>query len=85
MYFYGREKEISKIKRALEKRENIVITGKYGIGRTSLIKYLADITSKKWQFIFTDFSKTPSSVCNEILWNISPKWRDSPYQKKHTS
>jgi replication-associated recombination protein RarA len=75
MYFYGREKEISEIINALKKRKHIVITGKYGIGKTVLARHLSDITNQRWKFIFTDFSKTPSSVCNEILWKISPKRR----------
>ena len=81
MYFCGREKGISEIRRALEKRKHIVITGKYGVGRTSLIKYVAHITTQKWQFIFTDFSKSSSSVCNEVLWNVSPKRQPKHSQK----
>jgi energy-coupling factor transporter ATP-binding protein EcfA2 len=73
MYFCGRKKEISEIINALKKRKHIVVTGKYGIGKTVLIKHLSEITKQRWQFVFTDFSKTPSSVCNEILWKASPK------------
>jgi Cdc6-like AAA superfamily ATPase len=81
MYFCGREKEISEIISALEKRRHIVITGKYGIGKTVLTKHLSDITKQRWQFVFTDFSKTPSSVCNEILWKVSPKRQPRHCQK----
>ena len=73
MYFCGREKEISEITHALKKRKHIVITGKYGIGKTVLAKHLSAITKQRWRFVFTDFSKTPSNVCNEILWKVSPK------------
>ncbi len=73
MYFFGRKKELSEIINALKKRKHIVITGKYGIGKTGLAKHLADITQQRWQFFFTDFSKQPSRVCNEILWEVFPK------------
>ncbi len=75
MYFFGREKEISGIINALKKRRHIVITGKYGIGKTVLVKYLSEITKQTWRFVFADFSKTPSNVCNEILWKVSPTRR----------
>ena len=70
MYFFGRKKEISEIINALKKRKHIVITGKYGIGKTGLAKHLSDITQQRCRFVFTDFSKTPSTVCNEILWKV---------------
>ena len=73
MYFCGREKEISKIIIALKKRKHVVITGKYGIGKTALARHLSDMTKQRWKFIFTDFSKTPSIVCNDILWEVTPK------------
>jgi replication-associated recombination protein RarA len=73
MYFCGREKEISEVIDALKKRKHVVITGKYGIGKTVLARHLSGMTKQKWQFVFTDFSKTPSNVCNDILWQISPK------------
>ena len=81
MYFCGREKEISEIINALKKRKHIVITGKYGIGKTVLARHLSDITNQKWQFVFTDFSKTPSSVCNEILWKVSLNRRPKHHHK----
>jgi Cdc6-like AAA superfamily ATPase len=82
MYFCGREKEISEIINALKKRKHIVITGKYGIGKTVLARHLSDITKQKWQFVFTDFSKSPSNVCNDILWQVSPK-KQPKYRHKY--
>jgi Cdc6-like AAA superfamily ATPase len=81
MYFFGREKEISEIINALKKRKHIVITGKYGIGKTLLVKHLSDRSKQRWRFIFTDFSKTPSYVCNEILWKVSSKKQPIHRQK----
>ena len=82
MYFCGREKEISEVIDALKKRKHVVITGKYGIGKTVLARYLSDITRQKWQFVFTDFSKSPSTVCNDILWQISQK-KQPKYRLKY--
>jgi replication-associated recombination protein RarA len=82
MYFCGREKEISKIINALKKKKHIVITGKFGIGKTVLARHLSDITKQRWQFVFTDFSKSPSNVCNDILWQISPK-KQPKYRHKY--
>lgn len=82
MYFCGREKEIREIINAIKKRKHVVITGKYGIGKTALAKHLSDITKQRWQFVLTDFSKTPSNVCNEILWKVSSK-RQPKYRHQY--
>ena len=82
MYFCGREKEISEIIGALKKGKHVVVTGKYGIGKTVLIKHLSGITKQKWHFVFTDFSKSPSNVCNDILWQLSPK-KQPKYRQKY--
>ena len=72
MYFVGREKEIGQIKEALEGGNNVIVSGKYGIGRTSLIKHIADVMNDQWRFVFVDFSKTPGSVCNYLLAELFP-------------
>jgi hypothetical protein len=72
MYFVGREKEIGEIKEALEGGNNVIVSGKYGIGRTSLIKHIADAMKDQWRFVFVDFSKTPGSVCNYLLAELFP-------------
>jgi len=72
MYFVGRQKEISHIKEALEEGKNVIVVGKYGMGRTSLIKHLASAMKGKWRFVFIDFSKTPGSVCNYLLAELFP-------------
>jgi len=72
MYFVGRQKEISHIKEALEEGNNVIVVGKYGMGRTSLIKHLASAMKDHWRFVFIDFSKTPGSVCNYLLAELFP-------------
>jgi hypothetical protein len=72
MHFVGREKEIGQIKEALEGGKNVIVSGKYGMGRTSLIKHIADAMKDQWRFVFVDFSKTPGSVCNYLLAELFP-------------
>jgi hypothetical protein len=72
MYFVGREKEIGQIKEALEGGKNVIVSGKYGMGRTSLIKHMANSMKDQWRFVFVDFSKTPGSVCNHLLAELFP-------------
>jgi hypothetical protein len=73
MHFVGREKEIAQIKEALEDGNNIIVLGKYGMGRTSLIQHVARTTEEQWRFVFVDFSKTPGSVCNYLLAELFPR------------
>jgi hypothetical protein len=72
MYFVGREKEIISAKEALEEKNNVIILGKYGMGRTSFVRHLALMMQDQWRFVFVDFSKTPGSVCNDILAELFP-------------
>jgi len=72
MYFVGREKEIGQIRESLEGGRNVIISGKYGMGRTSLIKHMTDAMKDQWRFVFVDFSKTPGSVCNHLLAELFP-------------
>ncbi len=72
MHFVGREKEIGQMKGALEQGHNIIVLGKYGMGRTSLVRHVANATRDLWRFVFVDFSKTPGSVCHYLLAELFP-------------
>ncbi len=67
MHFVGRKKEIHAIIRSLEQGQNIVLTGKYGIGRTCLIHHISDLLRDRFHFIFTDFSNTAKVICEVSL------------------
>jgi len=73
MIFVGREKETKQIQRALERGENVILGGKYGIGRTRLAKHVAEITGDRWDFIFLDFSQTPAKVCQILMAALWPE------------
>ncbi len=67
MIFVGRKNETSHIMRELQQGNNIVLGGKYGIGRTSLIKEIASLLQDGWQFIFVDFSQTPGKMSKKLM------------------
>jgi nucleoside-triphosphatase THEP1 len=73
IYFVGREKKTKQIIKALKRGDNIILTGKYGIGRTSLIKHIADSIENRWRFIFVDFSQAPGRVCGFLIDELLPK------------
>jgi hypothetical protein len=64
--FVGREKETSEIIKALKRGDNVILEGKYGIGRTSLSRHVAEIGRDRWNFIYLDFSQTPAKVCGHL-------------------
>jgi energy-coupling factor transporter ATP-binding protein EcfA2 len=72
MYFVGRKKEINQINKALEAGTNIIIHGKYGMGRTSLVKQIARLNHQRWQFWFVDGSQTPEKICRQLFKELFP-------------
>jgi len=75
MCFVGREKETKKIMQALDRGNNVVLMGKYGIGRTSLIKHIEALTKDRWRFLLLDFSQTPGKVTTQLLVELLPEKR----------
>lgn len=69
----GREREVVAIRSELEKDKNIILTGKYGIDKTSLVKEVAKIHGERWLFLFGDFSEPPSKVCHDLLAALKPR------------
>jgi hypothetical protein len=67
MLFVGRENEASHIIRELQQGNNVVLVGKYGIGRTSLIKHLASTFLNEWRIVFVDFSQTPGKMSEKLM------------------
>ena len=67
MLFIGRESEKKKIVESLNDGKNIILGGKFGIGRSSLIKEIAKILAKERKFIFVDFSQTPGKMSDKLM------------------
>lgn len=77
MFFVGREQEIAKVEAALAANKNVVLRGKYGIGRTSLIREVGARNTKRWNVIYADFSERGGNVCASILKQLSGRPDDS--------
>lgn len=73
MCFVGREKEIRKLTKVLEGGRHVIVTGHYGIGRTRIIRQIAEAGRRERRFVFVDFSKTPGEVCGKLLAAFRPK------------
>jgi hypothetical protein len=73
MPFVGREKEIGQIREALEGGKNVIVLGKYGMGRTSLIKHISEMMQEQRRFLFLDFSKTPGKLCQQLVAKLWPQ------------
>lgn len=67
MIFAGREKEKTKIIKELQRGRNIILTGKYGIGRTCLIHHVASLLPSPWRFIFVSFNQTPGQTSKTLM------------------
>jgi hypothetical protein len=76
-FFVGREKEVRQILNALARGNNVILSGKYGIGRTSLLRRVADIARDRWAFVFLDFSQTPGRVCSQLMTRLLPQEKES--------
>ena len=64
--FIGRQREIRQCIDSLSSGRNLILSGKFGIGRTSLVRHVARITNEKWKFLFADFSENPNQVCRKL-------------------
>lgn len=67
MIFVGRKVETDHIIRELHKGKNIIVGGKFGIGRTSLIKKISSMMEDERKFIFVDFSQTPGKMSEKLM------------------
>jgi len=63
---FGRQSETKQLIASLSAGRNVILSGKYGMGRTSLVRHVGRIMEGKWKFLFADFSKTPDQVCREL-------------------
>lgn len=80
--FIGRKNETGHIIRELQQGNNIILGGKYGIGRTSLVRHLASTFLNKWQIVFVDFSQTPGKMSEKIMKELGLKARFKKTGKK---
>ncbi|HUJ15676.1 MAG TPA: hypothetical protein VL284_17950 [Thermoanaerobaculia bacterium] len=56
MFFVGRHQEIATIEAAIAAGRNVIVRGKFGIGRTALVREVAGRNASRCKFVFTEFS-----------------------------
>ena len=71
--FVGRQREMARIHRELAEGHNLVLTGRYGIGRTALLHHLAREDEAGWLYLFLDGSQTPARMCEQLFLKLFPK------------
>jgi hypothetical protein len=76
LYFVGRQREIACICKAIERGDNVIVCGKYGIGRTSLLKRIAELTRDRWRWVFVDFAQPGSAVCRAVFTQLFPELKE---------
>jgi len=64
--FVGRGREIARLRAGLVAGENFVVSGVFGIGRTSLVRAVAASMADHHRFIVLDLQGTPLSVAREL-------------------
>ena len=60
--FVGRARELQELQRLLAAHRNIVITGVFGSGRTTLVRQLQCLLERRFRFVFTDSSHTRAAI-----------------------
>ena len=80
--FIGRKNEASHMIRELQQGNNIILGGKYGTGRTSLVRHLASTFLNEWQIVFVDFSLTPGEMSEKLMKELGLKARFKKTGKK---
>lgn len=82
--FVGRIKETAAILRAIGRGENVIVSGKFGIGRTSLIRHVASLSQDHLRFLFVDFALSANKACETLIGKLLPRLanRRQPLQYK---
>jgi hypothetical protein len=71
----GRTAEGRAIRRALRREENVILSGRYGMGRTRLVQHIAGDGSPPLQYVFVDFSGSVAETARELWIHIAGKKR----------
>jgi hypothetical protein len=71
--FVGRGPETRIIQRALDRGENVILSGRYGVGRTRLVHHVAGIAAPRLKFVFADFSDPTADVARELWMQVARK------------
>ncbi len=69
--FVGRERETKRLIGSLASGRNVILSGPYGMGRTSLVRHVARVMQGSREFWFADFSETPDRICRGLESRVS--------------
>jgi hypothetical protein len=73
--FVGRRRDCAFLRAELEAGRSIVLTGSYGIGRTCLVRHLAEEMREGWLFAFADLDGGPGAVWRSLFATLFPRAR----------
>jgi len=72
MELVGREREQARITAALAAGRNAVLSGRYGSGRTALVRRVAEVSAGRFHFVFVDFSAPPREAWAALAAELAP-------------
>lgn len=75
--FVGRHKEMERLRRELAAGHNLVLTGRFGVGRTTLLRRLAREEEKARRFLFVDGALPPGQMAPRIFLALFPSQADA--------
>ncbi|HEY6321836.1 MAG TPA: AAA family ATPase, partial [Thermoanaerobaculia bacterium] len=76
--FVGREQETAALAAALAAGLNVVVEGKYGMGRTALLRQVEAALGRAYRFAFADGDLTPAAICEQWLAALAGAKRRRP-------
>lgn len=57
----------------LDRGRHVVVTGPFGIGRTSLLRWVSESMRDRWRFIFIDFERPASEIQRHLFRELFPR------------
>lgn len=81
MVLVGREKEAALVRDAVSAGRHVVVTGKFGMGKTALSRHVAELVGPAHPFLFASFSVGPARIC-EVLVSQLPASRRTKAPRK---
>lgn len=67
MTFVGRERETARILAAVSAGRHVVITGKFGMGKSALARHAAGLAASVRPFLFASASLSPARICEALV------------------
>jgi hypothetical protein len=83
--FVGRRRETAWVRAELEAGRSVVLTGIWGIGRTTLAKRVAEEMARGWVFVFVDVDRPPGYVWRDLFAAIFPSAREYPRTQRRST